>query len=179
MTMTKSERTASKIGALLQPKIPILIKESNRDRIEALLKTTNGSATAHTTTTLEDLQAMRSRAAERLLDAGIPRQAWRGIQYTYEPAIGASHQHYHNTIITAVVIVRAAGGWALQSAQRRNIFGQYPGADDIYLTPAARNALNALWGMVGADGARHQYTERRHLADMAADGLIDAMQAIN
>ena len=120
----------------------IIIKESNRDRLEAALHEVNGRAQRHAITDLAELEDIASMATTTRLQP-LTQAEQRGAEVDYLPPGGVEASSYggYRVVTTRVRLRRQASGWALVGAEKEE---QSPsGAEqmELLISPAQRDRL--------------------------------------
>ena len=119
----------------------IIIKESNRDRLEAALHEVNGRAQRHAITDLAELEDIASMATTRLQPLTQAEQ--RGAEVDYLPPGGVEASSYggYRVVTTRVRLRRQASGWALVGAEKVERDPRAAEQMELLISPAQRDRL--------------------------------------
>ncbi len=115
----------------------ILTAEKNKSVIEAVLKSVNGRATAHTYNSFEEILAAADKAEKTALELlGSKKEAigaeWK--QTSGERVANAYDRRSHTRVATGITLSRRPSGWFLVDVEPATIYKDGGNDGVIYLT---------------------------------------------
>ena len=115
----------------------ILIAEKNKAVIEAVLRATNGRATAHTYNRFEEILAAAENAEKTAAELLGAKKAAIGATWTQtsgERVANAYDRCAHTRIATTITLSRRPSGWFLTAVEAATIYNDGVNDGVIYLT---------------------------------------------
>lgn len=121
----------------------ILLRQSNIERIDEVLRQVNGRATAHTITSMTEVARIAMDAEAELLRRGASRTSLKGAVITHTPAgPGKAYAKAGRRVITtSVTLERGPAHWGLIRVERDEIWADSPETCRICLPAAAMQKI--------------------------------------
>lgn len=115
----------------------ILIAEKNKAAIEAVLRATNGRATAHTYNRFEEILSAAEKAEKTAVELLGSKKSAIGATWTQtsgERVANAYDRFAHTRIATTITLSRRPSGWFLTAVEAATIYNDGGNDGVIYLT---------------------------------------------
>lgn len=117
----------------------IPVKETNREAIEAALKTVNGNSTSHTYTSYEEIEWLAEKA-EGKLSALMYKKDMSGVRCRSTSGKRVPNSYQNQRIATEVTLKRTSTGWSLIEVEREYLFND-PGKTRLELQSSHEQAM--------------------------------------